>query len=136
MNRYWRGFTLIEVMVVVAIVALLASVALPSYQDYVTRAKIAEATSQLPSIANKAEQFFADRRTYQGFLCKPVSDTKHFNYECDPAPDQDGYTIKASGKDQMSGYTYTLDSKGQKTSTTPYGNSDNCWVVRKGGKCE
>ncbi|MGB4673621.1 MAG: type IV pilin protein [Azovibrio sp.] len=135
MYRYRHGFTLIEVMVVVAIVAILASVVLPSYQDYVIRGKISEATSQLPSIANKAEQYFADRRTYSGFSCTPVSDTKYFDYNCSPAPSADGYTVTATGKKEMSGYEYTLDSLGRKTSKTPYGNSSDCWILKKGGKC-
>ena len=60
------GFTLIEVMIVVAIVAILASIAIPAYTDYILRSKITAATSALGSQQVKMEQFFQDRRTYVG----------------------------------------------------------------------
>ena len=61
-----RGFTLIEVMITVAVVAILAAVALPQYRDYVTRGRIPEATSRLATLQVQAEQYFQDNRTYVG----------------------------------------------------------------------
>ncbi len=58
------GFTLIEVMVTVAIVAILASLALPSYTDYVRRGHIPEATSNLSASNAKMEQWFQDAKSY------------------------------------------------------------------------
>ena len=62
--RLARGFTLIEIMITVAIIAILASIALPSYTDYIRRGKIPEATSALLALKTKFEQFFQDNRTY------------------------------------------------------------------------
>src|SRR3989449_7965409 len=58
------GFTLIELMVAIAIVAILAAIALPNYTDYVRRGKIQEATSTLLAMRTKMEQYFQDNRSY------------------------------------------------------------------------
>ncbi len=58
------GFTLIELMVVIAIVGLLVAIAVPSYRDYVTRTKRATAKSFLVALADRQEQFFLDNKRY------------------------------------------------------------------------
>ena len=57
---------MIEVMIVVAIVAILAAIALPNYSDYVKRGKIIEATSGLSDMRTRYEQFYLDNRTATG----------------------------------------------------------------------
>src|SRR5437763_3189016 len=57
-----NGFTLLELMIVVAIVAVLASIALPNYSDYVKRGKIMEATTGLSDFRQRYEQYFLDTR--------------------------------------------------------------------------
>ena len=59
-----NGFTLIEFLIVVALVGFLLTIALPSYQDYVRRGKIGEATSELAAFRARQEQYFQDNRTY------------------------------------------------------------------------
>ena len=58
------GFTLIELLISVAIVGILASIAYPSYTDFVVRSKRTEGHNALTSTANRQEQFFLDNRTY------------------------------------------------------------------------
>lgn len=59
-----RGFTLVELMIVVAILGVLGVLAIPAYQRYVTDAKVSEAKAVLHEIRLLQEQYFADRRTY------------------------------------------------------------------------
>ena len=59
-----HGFTLIELMIVVAIVAILAAIALPAYQEYVKRGSRAAAQSEMMDIANREQQLFLANRSY------------------------------------------------------------------------
>ena len=59
-----RGFTLIEVMITVAIVAILAAVAFPTYRDHVRKSRRAEAQAYLMAVASRQQQFLLDTRAY------------------------------------------------------------------------
>jgi type IV pilus assembly protein PilE len=130
-----KGFTLIELMIVVVIIGILASVAVPMYSDYVTRGKIAEATSNLATKRVMLEQFYQDNRTYIGATaCNNDTSGKYFDISC-TAQTAATYTLQAAGKAGLTGFTYTIDQNNTKTSTTTWGNSASCWVSKKDGTC-
>jgi type IV pilus assembly protein PilE len=125
-----RGFSLIELMIVVAIAAVLLSIAIPSYREYVRRAAVAEVTGVLGSGRVVMEQFFLDNRTYEDAPC-PTS-TEKFAIACDRNPTT--YTITATGSDNMSGFVYTINETDTRTTDGPWGTG-NCWITRKGDSC-
>lgn len=135
------GFTLIELMIVVAVVGILAAVAIPSYSDYVTRGRIPDATSNLAARRVQMEQYFQDNRTYVNApACPTTADTtgQYFNYSCVAAPTANAYTLRAVGKGAMTGFTYTVNQDNARTSDiTASGWTGNatCWVTKKGGAC-
>lgn len=63
MNRN-KGFSLVELMVVVAIIAILATIAMPSYNDYVKKGHRASAKQYMMDVASKQQQYFMDARSY------------------------------------------------------------------------
>lgn len=85
-----RGFTLLELMLVVAIVAVLAAIALPSYRSYVIRANRTQGQQVMQDIANREEQYRLDARSYtstlgSGGLNYTVSSDVAANYTIAPA---------------------------------------------------
>jgi prepilin-type N-terminal cleavage/methylation domain-containing protein len=140
-----NGFTLLELMIVVVIVAILAAIALPNYSDYVKRGKIIEATAGLSDLRQGMEQWFLDNRTYVGYcgsavgLARVQPNVKAFTLSC-PQENQSDYRLQAGGNaaDGMSGFTYTINNTGAKSSTitaTGWTGNANCWAVRKSGDC-
>jgi len=75
MNFKQKGFTLIELMIVIAVIGILAAIALPAYQDYVTRAKRADAKAGLLSVQLAQEKHRANCPVYAtGFRATPPAD--------------------------------------------------------------
>lgn len=151
MNKL-RGFTLVELMVVIAVIGILAAVAIPSYSNYVIRGKLVEATSALSDARIKMEQFYQDNRTYVPTVAQLGSNTNgcpvaipmattNFTYACSNVNDVTNlvdpmkYKITATGISSLSAYSYTINESNVKASNTAWGNSATCWVTSKGGGC-
>ena len=108
------GFTLAELLTVVTIIGILSAVGIPAYNDYVTRTKIAEATSALSDGRIKMEQFFQDNRTYVGGPAPAA--TSYFTYAVSGLSTT-AYKITATGTLSMAGYGYTIDQSNSKATT-------------------
>lgn len=139
MKRSKNGFTLIEVMIAVAIIGVLAAVALPAYTDYLTRGRLSEVFSALSGVQPAAEQHWANTRSYVDFDTQgnfPAA-TPNFTYALSNAT-ASTYTVTGTGRGKMAGFVYTINQSGvQATTATPTGWGANtaCWVDRKGGAC-
>ena len=139
------GFTLIEVMTVVAVIGILVAIALPNYQEHLLRAKLVEAGSSLAQIRVKLEQYYQDNRSYPAVdECTKVvesGNSKYFGFSCTIADDAQGFTVTATGTDAggTSAFAYTIDEKNnRKTTAMPDGwsSDDDCWITTRGQKCK
>lgn len=136
--RKQSGFTLIELMIVVAIVGILSALAFPAYTDYVLRGKLSEAHANLLTIRSAAEQYFQDNRTYIGYPCN-AANTKYFTYSCTNLT-ATTYTVVATGvAAQGTGdFTYTIDQSNTRATTNKPANWSTpgaCWIMKKNGQC-
>ena len=148
--RLASGFTLIELMVTLVVIGILASIALPSYNSYITRSKLTEAHQMLSDLRVKQEQRFQDARAYSAALCAPTgaaaTQVQYFDFSCPAAPTATAFTIQAAGKagTDLEGITYTINENNVRTTTVTGGSkmadkgfTDNgtCWVRKKPNQC-
>ncbi len=97
-----RGFTLLELMIVVVIVGVISAVAYPSYMRYVVNTKRTAATSILLQVADRQQQFFMDNKTY-------TADLTNLGFPASPLVVGDDGRSLASG-DAMSVYTIAMSN--------------------------
>lgn len=129
-------------MIVVAIIAILAAIAVPSYNDYVRRGTLPEAFNALSDFRSKMEQYYQDNRNY-GTAAKCAADataanwnnfaaTKHFSFSCTASGAAfQSYVITATGSGTAAGHVYTINETGLRK-TTKFKNAtvdQECWLT-------
>ena len=159
--QHTKGFTLIELMVTIMVIAILAAIALPSYNDYVLRSKFAEATGNLADLRVKMEQSYADNRRYNdpvagvgtcgitGGNAPAAADARYFTYTCaSTTPNAIGdqqFVLTATGvaAQGLGGLSFTVDQANTKATVVTAGSDmaskgyagAACWVRKKPSVC-
>jgi len=134
MRKKTRGVTLIELIVVVTIVALLATIAIPSYRQFMLRSHRAEAKAALLNLAAAQEKFYLQNNTYTdalddappaGLGLTATTEKGYYTIVIDAA-DTDSFAATATAAggqaDDADCATFTIDQAGVRTAT-----SDSCW---------
>ncbi|GMR01185.1 MAG: type IV pilin protein [Gammaproteobacteria bacterium] len=124
------GFTLVELMIVIAIIGILAGVGYPAYTNAVKKGNRADAIDSLLALAGRMEEYYMNNDTYTSadvatLLGSNQSPEGYYTLSFDTAPTVFAYKLVATANGSDSGcLTLTLDQLGQKGST---GTATNCW---------
>ena len=131
-HRHHRGFTLIELMIVVVVVGILAAIAFPSYARYVEQARRADAKSALLDAAQRLERCYTQRNHYANCLTFPIDSPDGF-YTVTVSPaitdTSPTFTLTATPQGVQDGSpcgAFTLTNNGARDVTGSLGR-DRCW---------
>jgi len=135
MRRTSRGMTLIELMIVIVIVAVLASIAVPSYRQYVLRSHRTEAKAALMNVAAAQEKFYLQNNTYTdnlsdapptGLGIPGTTEHGYYTIAIDAGADATAFAVTATPAGGQAADThcasFSIDQAGVKTAT-----NDDCW---------
>lgn len=130
MHTVKSGFSLIELLIVVAIIGILAAICYPSYQQYVLRSYRAEAISQLLQLANAQEQYLSDYGVYSADLAVLGVETStryQFSITVVDDPQEFELTAEAQGPQRADSecLLFTLNQRGQRNQQNPHTLA--CW---------
>jgi type IV pilus assembly protein PilE len=143
--KLYKGFTLIELMIAVAIVGILAAIAIPAYGNYILKARLTDAFMKLSSLQVSMQNFYQDNRNYgtsgECALNVAKSNSADFTYTCATSNSDQNYTITATGAgtSRTYGFVFTITDAGLKKTTATgsgwAGAGNDCWVTNSEGRC-
>ncbi len=140
--NFQKGFTLIELMITVAIIGILAAIAVPQYTDYIIRASLPDATSTLMATRAKLEQFYQDNRDYRTATftspCDTIPNAGKFSFACSNLT-ASTYTVTATGSGIVADFSYSINQANTQATLgmkAGWGSATTlCWITKKGGTC-
>jgi type IV pilus assembly protein PilE len=125
MNNGQRGFTLVELMIALAIIAVLSAVAIPFYKQYVYQARRAEAQTALMGIAMDETEYYQDNYTYSSLTLPTLT---YYSLAFSSTPTATSFTATAtaigSQSKDLDCLTLSINQLGIKSAT---GSGSNCW---------
>lgn len=143
MNKSKKGFTLIELMITVAIIGILSAIAMPKFNEYRERGELSRARSVMNRFEAVAFQFLSDNPKQLSELC---SNNKVKKIELESTKSGEKFTCGPETTIKIGGFTLSLSLEDvnrdgfltitKKTKTTNgWPSSDSCWIVDKSGNC-
>lgn len=120
-----QGFTLIELLIVVLIAAILATIAYPSYQNYIRQTRLASVRTQMLHNAQQLERYYTQKSTFKDFSAENLQQNQYFNISFSegtasmPNPSDSGYILKA---------VPNKETNADETCTVYYNDSGIIWA--------
>jgi len=123
--KHQQGFTLIELLIVVLIAAILATIAYPSYQNYIRQTRLASVRTQMLHNAQQLERYYTQKRTFkdfpdnEDFPAKNLQQNQYFDIGFEGTPSDSGYILKA---------VPNKETNADETCTVYYNDSGIIWA--------
>ena len=124
--KHQQGFTLIQLLIVVLIAAILATIAYPSYQNYIRQTRLAAVRTQMLHNAQQLERYYTQKSTFVGFPAGNLQQNQYFNIGFEGEPSDSGYILKAEPN---------KETNANETCTVYYNDSGIIWASSDKQNC-
>ena len=124
--KHQQGFTLIELLIVVVIAAILATIAYPSYQNYIRQTRLAAVRTQMLHNAQQLERYYTQKSTFKDFPAENLQQNQYFNIGFEGEPSDSGYILKA---------VPNKETNANETCTVYYNDSGIIWASSDKQNC-